>query len=181
MYPGKQPTIPQELIAEAFACIDSTEEPLFDEPLFLSNAGALCMTDFKLPHLPDPPVSSDVAFLQDVFDPQWDYIDSIPQCLLSEPPGGDIILRASHSMTAPRTRPPMPLSVIIASRLQFAIDVLKDVPKIMVLENQTPWCHKHLYRDNMPRFMKGDFLNIKGLFFFLFSISFLYFLFSSFI
>ncbi|KAF7586223.1 hypothetical protein BBP40_009221 [Aspergillus hancockii] len=57
-------------------------------------------------------------------------------------------------MTAPRSRQPMPLSAIIASRLQFAIDVLKDVPKMMVLENQTPWCHSQLYKDGMPKLMQ---------------------------
>lgn len=44
---------------------------------------------------------------------------------------------------------------VIASRLQFAIDRLQEVPRTMILENQTPWCHPQLYRNYMPRSMQG--------------------------
>lgn len=43
----------------------------------------------------------------------------------------------------------------ISTRLQYAIGEIVTSPKTMVFENQTPWCHPHLYRDRMPRSMQG--------------------------
>ncbi|KAE8384887.1 hypothetical protein BDV23DRAFT_191186 [Aspergillus alliaceus] len=147
IYPGRQPTIPQDLIDEAFASVTYTN----DIPLSLDGC-SLCVTDFDLPDLPGPPT---IAQALDVFDPQWDYIDIAPPCISLEPPSSGLIPRQSFTMTAARTRPPMPLSAVIASRLQFTIDVLKDIPKMMVVENQTPWSHKQLYKDGMPKLMQG--------------------------
>lgn len=48
-----------------------------------------------------------------------------------------------------------PLSFTIAHRLQYAMDMVKDAPRRMVADLQTPWCHPELYRDNMPRLMQG--------------------------
>lgn len=148
IYPGRQPAIPQELIDEMVESIART----VDTPLSF-DAGVSCMTEFSIPELPDPPA---VAHPFDVFDPQWDYIDINAPCLSSESHSGVLIPRPSNTMTAPVARPPMPLSAIIASRLQFAIDVLKDVPKMMVQENQTPWSHKQLYINGMPKYMQGE-------------------------
>jgi hypothetical protein len=55
-----------------------------------------------------------------------------------------------------RKRPLRPLPEIIATHLQFAIDVLKETPRMMVLQNQTPWCHPSLYKRKMPRVMQGQ-------------------------
>ncbi|KAI5456821.1 hypothetical protein BGZ63DRAFT_396218 [Mariannaea sp. PMI_226] len=46
------------------------------------------------------------------------------------------------------------VSKMIASRLQYAIDKISASPSQMVLENQMPWCHAHLYDDGMPRCMQ---------------------------
>ncbi|KAK1150261.1 hypothetical protein N8T08_000163 [Aspergillus melleus] len=35
--------------------------------------------------------------------------------------------------------------------------MLKSAPRMMVLENQTPWCHPQLYKDGMPRAMQDAF------------------------
>lgn len=59
------------------------------------------------------------------------------------------------AVTRTRTRPPRPFSEVLASRLQFSIDAFKDAPRMMLLENQTPWCHSHLYKHNMPKSMQG--------------------------
>lgn len=67
-----------------------------------------------------------------------------------------IPVQSDFEMTSPRARPPKPLSEIVASRLQFSIDILKDAPRSMVFENQTPWCHPQLYKSFMPRFMQGE-------------------------
>jgi hypothetical protein len=37
------------------------------------------------------------------------------------------------------------------SRVDYSIEQLKAAPAMMVQENQTPWCHPHLYEDYMPR------------------------------
>jgi hypothetical protein len=58
-------------------------------------------------------------------------------------------------LSTPRASPPKALSGIFASRIQFAVDVLKDIPKMMVMETQTPWCHRQLYKNNMPKEMQG--------------------------
>lgn len=44
------------------------------------------------------------------------------------------------------------------SRVQFAFKQIQDAPRMMVLENQTAWCHPLLYRDKMPQSMQGNFL-----------------------
>ncbi|KAJ5596481.1 hypothetical protein N7450_002939 [Penicillium hetheringtonii] len=61
----------------------------------------------------------------------------------------------NFAVACPRTRSLRPLSEIVASHLQFAIDILKNAPKMMVLENQTPWCHPQLYKNHMPKEMQG--------------------------
>jgi hypothetical protein len=62
----------------------------------------------------------------------------------------------SVQLVESRTRPLTPLPEIISSHFQFAINVLKDTPRMMVLQNQTPWCHPSLYRKHMPRAMQGQ-------------------------
>ncbi|OQD81136.1 hypothetical protein PENANT_c029G07574 [Penicillium antarcticum] len=42
-------------------------------------------------------------------------------------------------------------------RIQFAVDVLKDIPRMMVTETQTPWCHRQLYKNNLPKEMQDAF------------------------
>lgn len=44
------------------------------------------------------------------------------------------------------------------SRVQFAFKQLQDTPRMMVLENQTAWCHPLLYRNKIPQSMQGDFI-----------------------
>lgn len=62
----------------------------------------------------------------------------------------------NFAVALPRARSLRPLSVIVASHLQFTIDVLKTAPQMMVIENRTPWCHQQLYKShNMPQVMQG--------------------------
>ncbi|EMT72032.1 hypothetical protein FOC4_g10003879, partial [Fusarium odoratissimum] len=42
----------------------------------------------------------------------------------------------------------------ITSRLQYAMDTILKGPSQMVSENQTPWCHSHLYDEGMPKSMQ---------------------------
>lgn len=46
-----------------------------------------------------------------------------------------------------------------ASRLLFAMDLIKQAPATMVQDNQTPWSHQRLYDDVMPRCLSGTFEN----------------------
>ncbi|KAF4453170.1 hypothetical protein F53441_4109 [Fusarium austroafricanum] len=57
-------------------------------------------------------------------------------------------LNRSQLISAPR------IARAITSRLQYARDKILQAPSQMVLENQTPWCHAHLYDDGMPRSMQ---------------------------
>ncbi|XHG01014.1 hypothetical protein AWENTII_004420 [Aspergillus wentii] len=57
--------------------------------------------------------------------------------------------------TGPSPSPSLP--AIIASRLQFAMDILQAAPRMMVTQTQTPWCHSQLYRNGMPRVMQDAF------------------------
>ncbi|CAG8046817.1 unnamed protein product [Penicillium salamii] len=56
-----------------------------------------------------------------------------------------------------RVTPPRQLSEVLANRLQFAVDVLQNIPKMVVTENQTPWAHRQLYKSGMPREMEDAF------------------------
>ncbi|TVY61865.1 Transcription factor gsfR2 [Fusarium oxysporum f. sp. cubense] len=58
------------------------------------------------------------------------------------------------TLTGPSTQDFGNVSAHILNRLQWAVDEIKEAPKKMVLENQTPWCHPLLYKDAMPRSMQ---------------------------
>ncbi|KAJ5105305.1 hypothetical protein NUU61_002652 [Penicillium alfredii] len=77
--------------------------------------------------------------------------------MLATEPTLDLEISPSFELTVPRAAPPKSLSGIIASRLQFAIDLIKDAPRMMVAENQTPWCHRQLYKNGMPRVMQDAY------------------------
>ncbi|KAL3465061.1 hypothetical protein BJX64DRAFT_297800 [Aspergillus heterothallicus] len=62
-----------------------------------------------------------------------------------------------YEITHVKTNPHAPLSEIMASRFQYAIDTLSDTPRMMVVENQTPWSHRELYRDGMPKVMQDAY------------------------
>ncbi|CRG89074.1 hypothetical protein PISL3812_06109 [Talaromyces islandicus] len=46
------------------------------------------------------------------------------------------------------------------SRIQFAFRQLQDAPRMMVLENQTAWCHPLLYRNKMPKSVQAKHFNV---------------------
>ena len=102
-----------------------------------------------------------LQFMQDVpADPPVDDFFTIPR-----PPSPaynklDLVLTQRDSTFAlqPQAKWNLrttPLSFTIAHRLQYAIDLVKDAPRRMVVDLQTPWCHPDLYRDDMPRSMQG--------------------------
>ncbi|KAL4795169.1 hypothetical protein BDV19DRAFT_363743 [Aspergillus venezuelensis] len=69
-----------------------------------------------------------------------------------------VLVRTSNNeMTHVRSNVSIPLSELMESRFRYAIDTLKDVPRMMVGENQTPWSHPQLYMNGMPRVMQDAY------------------------
>ncbi|CAK7243791.1 MAG: hypothetical protein STHCBS139747_005319 [Sporothrix thermara] len=46
------------------------------------------------------------------------------------------------------------VSRLIATHLHHAMDIIRDAPRLFVLENRLPWSHPLLYRDHMPGSME---------------------------
>ncbi|KAJ6096629.1 hypothetical protein N7486_007375 [Penicillium sp. IBT 16267x] len=93
-------------------------------------------------------------------------VDSLPSChnqwshlsgIYFELPNREVNVGSNFELTIPRTRQRRPLPEVIANNLQFAIEILEQSPRTMVLENQTPWCHPKLYQNYMPRAMQDAF------------------------
>ncbi|KAJ5661818.1 uncharacterized protein N7477_009434, partial [Penicillium maclennaniae] len=112
------------------------------------------------------PLELDTLFCpQSNITPNTSYIDDAqPRNSLPYLPRSEVLASRNNSacksnrqLVGSRTRPPRPLSEVIASHLQFAIDVLKDTPRMMVLRNQTPWCHPSLYTNHLPRAMQDAY------------------------
>ncbi|KAJ5669423.1 hypothetical protein N7462_010493 [Penicillium macrosclerotiorum] len=103
--------------------------------------------------LPMQPAPDDIV---DQVDSVWNPSDRVPE-KLSLTSSCQLPLAPKLALTMPRTRQSRPLSDIISSRLQFAIDVLKRTPSMMVLENRTPWCHPQLYKNYMPKAMQDAY------------------------
>jgi hypothetical protein len=100
------------------------------------------------------------TIITDIIDPvdsDWNPMNGL-QANVPFDTFGDLLLSSNFELTMPRTKPLRPLSEIIASKLQFAVDVLKNAPSTMVLETQLPWCHSQLYKKYMPRAMQGELM-----------------------
>ena len=44
---------------------------------------------------------------------------------------------------------------VITRKLQFALEEIRDAPRRMIMESQTPWSHALLYSEGMPKSMRG--------------------------
>lgn len=108
----------------------------------------------ELPPLDLVKCTAEADLISGGIEAQLNHLDPL-QTLATEPTL-DLEISPSFELTVPRAAPPKSLSGIIASRLQFAIDLIKDAPRMMVAENQTPWCHRQLYKNGMPRVMQGQ-------------------------
>ncbi|RSL51835.1 hypothetical protein CEP53_008297 [Fusarium sp. AF-6] len=65
------------------------------------------------------------------------------------------LIQPSLELLPPSTREFGAIPEAITSRLKFSIAEIQKAPSTMVLENQTPWCHALLYKNEMPRSMQG--------------------------
>jgi hypothetical protein len=145
VYPGRQPSAYPNFAEEIptfFHPLDDSSHRISTVPLVTIN------TNFCLP--PNLALSTST-----IDDAHWRYPHYVPQNQ-SLAAFEDAASMQNYDIVTPRTRSLRPLSAVVASRLQFAIDVLKDTPKMMVLENQTPWCHTQLYKNQMPKAMQGQ-------------------------
>ncbi|CAK96813.1 hypothetical protein CBS115989_6722 [Aspergillus niger] len=119
-----------------------------EDPLLPVHAEAQCVPDIHL-HLPE--VDSLCAL--ELPTPETEVTNLLAQCPPLEIPGLSLT-QEGPGPTMIRTRSSLSISAIVTERLQFGMDVLKQAPRMMVLENQTPWCHRQLYKDGMPRSMQ---------------------------
>jgi hypothetical protein len=65
------------------------------------------------------------------------------------------LMHRNTTLAAPTTRE-LHIEQVVAKRLQFALDEIKGAPALMIMETQTPWCHPLLYKDGMPKSMRGE-------------------------
>ncbi|RSL75429.1 hypothetical protein CEP51_010870 [Fusarium floridanum] len=65
------------------------------------------------------------------------------------------LIQPSLELLPPSTREFGAIPEAITGRLKFSIAEIQKAPSTMVLENQTPWCHALLYKNEMPRSMQG--------------------------
>ncbi|KAJ5155199.1 hypothetical protein N7492_008002 [Penicillium capsulatum] len=141
VYPGRQPA--------ASASFDLDMPPLEAGPQFPVDSTFTTGIDLHA-------TSSFAAPVTDALCVGSNYVDYQPPISWQEPSSA-VSLQPVFDITNPRARPPKPLSEIVASRLQFSMDILRDAPRSMVIENQAPWCHPKLYKSSMPRVMQDAY------------------------
>lgn len=70
--------------------------------------------------------------------------------------GKDVAARPPHGVPAALGRLDLAgLHAALETNFSYAMERIKTAHPSMLLNNQTPWCHPLLYRDNMPREMQG--------------------------
>ncbi|KAJ0417904.1 hypothetical protein BJY00DRAFT_196543 [Aspergillus carlsbadensis] len=136
VYPGLPAP---DLMPELLALFNQPEMP---EP---------CLAQFTLGDTP----AFDTVFLEALAPP----IHPSPSPREDQPQNSPIAVRHPQSaeITHVRTNPHAPLSEIMSSRYQYAIDLLSDTPRMLVVENQTPWSHRELYTEGMPKAMQDAY------------------------
>jgi hypothetical protein len=142
--------------------------PELDPTMFLSGPDMLVppsagfdMLDYPLDSEPGANNSDTTAARPDSFNPSTSPSPRVPVVVTTT---RELVQQASFSapVDCGLVRPKGSydsFSRIIATRLQYSLDRILEAPQQMVLENETPWCHPHLYRESMPRCMEGKRLS----------------------
>lgn len=65
------------------------------------------------------------------------------------------LIQPALELSPPSTREFGAIPEAVIGRLKWSIAEIQKAPSTMVLENQTPWCHALLYKNEMPRSMQG--------------------------
>ncbi|KAJ5710423.1 hypothetical protein N7488_004579 [Penicillium malachiteum] len=143
------------------ACIYPWRQSTYDHPTPEISPLAVDLCNLNVNALAEP--QHNINIFQPCSPALTELVDSVLHGDQEEPqplfmtPDRTVNVGPYFALMIPRARQPKPLPEIIASNLQFAIDILKNTPKTMVLENQTPWCHSKLYRNGMPKAMQDAF------------------------
>ncbi|CAK7234076.1 hypothetical protein SEUCBS140593_008816 [Sporothrix eucalyptigena] len=138
----------------------------------LTNFGLDTPNDFNVSNIPQPFLNGDVIPLLAPFastsNSSASPLLNLPQDAVGNTPKS----AWSDSFTPPSQclglvlATPQPVSTpfasanwnyasrIIATHLRHAMDIIRDAPRLLVLENRLPWSHPLLYRDHMPRSME---------------------------
>ncbi|KAJ5090265.1 hypothetical protein N7532_008949 [Penicillium argentinense] len=154
IYPGRLPAGYHDLVNENFPAPEEYILPQGVETLQSTATMSLSFSTDAGLHV-DPTLDS---LAVDSLHSLSDWVENAPDTsLLSFFTTQGYWSQSDLVVAIPRARPLRPLSEIVASHLQFAIDNLKNTPKIMVLENQTPWCHQQLYKSYMPKVMQDAY------------------------
>jgi hypothetical protein len=77
--------------------------------------------------------------------------DPMEMELLADPPPLDVACLRTAAVPFSVSS----LNDFTASRLLYAIELIKRAPASMVQDSQTPWSHQRLYDDAMPRCLSG--------------------------
>jgi hypothetical protein len=77
-----------------------------------------------------------------------DYQEHLETQMPSMDPGS-VIMDVSFSL------PDFKTQWAFMDHYRWGMDLLGTIPRQMVLETQTPWCHPRLYEHRMPRSMQG--------------------------
>ncbi|KAK0744944.1 hypothetical protein B0T21DRAFT_358710 [Apiosordaria backusii] len=85
----------------------------------------------------------------------------VPQGMPPQPPNFDTgTTRIINDLVIPGPPACLPQTAAVAwafkNRLNFALEKIRDAPRQMVCENQTPWSHPCLYEHSMPQSMQEE-------------------------
>lgn len=148
IYPGRQPLESSDNPLDVFfpeACSENISPTLNNNPDIINEFDLL--SPFNV-----GPCPFDTAYFQSNLANT-----TFPLPLIEQPHNP----LASHGLEVVTSKkmPSKSLSDAIASKLQFAIDILQEAPRMMVTEGRTPWCHRQLHKDGMPKVMQGRTIN----------------------
>lgn len=145
VYPGRLPAAYQDLVDESLTITTNT----------MDHSRSTTAGEYSLPthDMCARPILCSAP--KEPQEPQSDWNQYVSYELSPPSLFEGTLSSTDFAVSLPRTRSLRPLSLIVASHLQFAIDVLKNAPQMMVMENRTPWCHSQLYESHMPQVMQG--------------------------
>ncbi|KAH7316608.1 hypothetical protein B0I35DRAFT_409791 [Stachybotrys elegans] len=101
---------------------------------------------FSFNDAPEAPLDSVAVLLADADPP---FIDVAPFLELDASTPMDLIHQTSWLDRRDETRTGI-VADIIAQRMRYAMDQLKNAPHMFVSETRAPWCHSQLYSEEMP-------------------------------
>jgi hypothetical protein len=113
-------------------------------------------------HLPcDPALDkfvADMTFLEDnplPYDPEDDLV---LECLAKTDPENKLIYMGRAMPLLETSRDGWePLMFVLEERLRYTLEEVRKAPQMMARNLSTPWSHSLLYKQAMPKIMRGEF------------------------